>query len=143
MTKSYTSSVEDTCVACKKDSHPLYGSKSFFVLSPDKGMELVLDNHLCLNCLNSGHFTKQWSYSRKCRGSHHSSFNKELTTRSSESGQSSQSSEARENSMVVTTHTSQSGHQQQVLLITCQVILVGPDDTSLKARAMLDSASSA
>ena len=44
---------------------------------------------------------------------------------------------------VVTTHTSQSGHQQQVLLMICEVIVVRPDSTSYKARALLDPGSSA
>ena len=34
MTKSYTPSVEDICMACKKDNHPLYGCKSSIALSP-------------------------------------------------------------------------------------------------------------
>ena len=59
MTKSYTARVEDSCVACKKDDHPLYGCKSFVALSPDKRMAFVQDSHLCINCLKSGHFGKQ------------------------------------------------------------------------------------
>ena len=39
--KSYTASMEDIYVACKKDNHPLYRCKSFIALSPDKRMELV------------------------------------------------------------------------------------------------------
>ena len=39
--------------------------------------------------------------------------------------------------------TSQLGCQQQVLLMTCQVIAVRPDGTSYKARALLDSSLSA
>ena len=35
-TQSYTASVEDSCVACKSDYHPLYGCKSFVALSLDK-----------------------------------------------------------------------------------------------------------
>ena len=34
VTKTYTASMEDTCVACKKDNHSLYGCKSFIALSP-------------------------------------------------------------------------------------------------------------
>ena len=45
-TKSYTASVEDSCVACKNDYHPLYGYKSFVSLSPDKRMQLVQDSRL-------------------------------------------------------------------------------------------------
>ena len=40
-TKSYTASVEDTCVACKNDYYPLYGCKSLVAISPDKRMQLV------------------------------------------------------------------------------------------------------
>ena len=40
-TKSYTTCMEDTCVVCKNDYHPLYGCKSFVALLPDKRMQLV------------------------------------------------------------------------------------------------------
>ena len=132
-TKSYTASMEDICVAFKKDNNPLYRCKSFIALSPDKRMELVRDSRLCINCLKSGHMAKQCPSSqkcKKCRGSHHSLLHKDWTKKPSRSGQSSQSSETREDPQVVTTHTSQSDRQQQVLLMTCQVIAVGPDGTS-------------
>ena len=48
-----------------------------------------------------------------------------------------------EHPTIVTTHTSQPGRQQQVLLMMCQVIEVRSDGTSYKARALLDSGSSA
>ena len=54
-TKSYTASVDDSCVACKNDYHPLYGCKLFIALLPDKRMQLVQDSRLCTNCLKSGH----------------------------------------------------------------------------------------
>ena len=52
-TKSFMASVEDICVACKNDYHPLYGCKSFVALSPDKRMQLVWDSRPCINCLKS------------------------------------------------------------------------------------------
>ena len=55
-TRSYTASVEDSCVACKKDSHPLYGCKSFIALSTDKRMELPVKKFLqevSRSCYNS------------------------------------------------------------------------------------------
>ena len=109
--KSYTASVEDSCVACKKNNHPLYGCKSFIALSPDKKVELVQDSRFCINCLKSGHTAKQCPSSqkcKKCRGSHHSLLHKEFTARPSKSGQSSQSSDTGEDPTVVTTNTSQS-----------------------------------
>ena len=56
MTIFYAASKEDSCVACKKDNHPLYGCKSFIALSPEKRMELVQDSRFCINCLKSGHW---------------------------------------------------------------------------------------
>ena len=41
------------------------------------------------------------------------------------------------------THVSQLGNRRQVLLITCQVKVVGPDGTTSQVRALLDSSSSA
>ena len=81
--------------------------------------------------------------SKKCRGSHHSLLHKDWTKKPSMYGQFSQSSETREDPNVLTMHTSELGHQQQVLVMTCQVIVVGPDGNSYKARALLDSGSSA
>ena len=80
---------------------------------------------------------------KKCRGSHHSWLHKHWTKKPSRSWQPSQSSGTQEDPTFVTMHTSQLGHQQQVLLMTCQAIVVGPDSTSYKARALLDSGSSA
>ena len=53
--KFYTAVVEDTCVVCKNDYHPLYECKLFVAISPDKRMQLVRDSHLCINCLKSEH----------------------------------------------------------------------------------------
>ena len=133
-------------MSCKKDSHLLFGCKSFIALLPDKRMNLVRDSHLCINYLKSGHFAKQCPSSQKCkkyRGSHHSLLQKDSTKKPSTSSQSSQSSQTQEDAKVVTTHTSQLGCQRQMLLMTCQVIAVGPDDIFYKGRALLDSGSSA
>ena len=128
MTRSYMASVEDSCVACKKDNYPLYKCKAFIALSPDKRMDLVWDSRLYINCLKLGHMAMQCSSSqkcKKCRGSHHSLLHIDRTKKPSRSGQSSQSSSTREDPMVVTTYTSQLGRQWQALLMTCQVIAVG------------------
>ena len=55
--------------------------------------------------------------------SHHSLLHKDSTTRPSWSMQSSQLSQMQEDP-IVTTHTSQSSHQHQVLFMTCQVIAI-------------------
>ena len=145
-TRSYTASVEDHCVACKNDHHPLYGCKSFVALSPDKRMQLVRDSRLCMNCLKSGRMAKQCPSSQKCKkcqGSHHSLLHKDWTKKPSRSRQFSHSSENREEPKVLKMRTSQPGRQLQVLLMTCQVIAVGPDGVSYKGRALLDSGLSA
>ena len=71
--------------------------------------------------------------------SHHSLLHKYSMKKHSRSRQSSQFSQTQEHPKVVAMHMSQSGHQQQVLLMTCQVILIGLNGTSYKARALLDS----
>ena len=78
--RSYTASVEDGCVECKKNNHPLYGWKALIASSPDKRMELVRDSCLCINCLKSGHMAKQCPSSQKCkkyRGSRYSLLHKD------------------------------------------------------------------
>ena len=127
-------------------SHPLYRCKLFIPLSPDKRMDLVRDSRLCISWLKSGHLTKQCTFLhkyKKCTRSHRSLLHKDSTKKPSRSWQCSLSSQTQEDPKVVRTHMSQSGRQRQMFPITCQVIAVGPDISFYKARALLDSGSSA
>ena len=64
---SYTASVKEYCLACKKARHPLYGCKVFYDLPHAQKMNIVRNNGLCLNCLRPGHFINQCSSTQKCK----------------------------------------------------------------------------
>ena len=56
-----------SCVLCKTEKHPLYACTRFKNLSHDKMIATIKENHLCMNCLKSGHFSKQCPCINKCR----------------------------------------------------------------------------
>lgn len=135
---SYATNVEETCIACKSAKHPLYGCKAFKGFPHSKKLELVRENGLCLNCLKSGHFANRCPCTQKCKKCqkpHHSWLHID------------QPNEAKEPTTPATerefTHISQLRNCQQVLLMTCQVLVIAPDGSTSRVRALLDSASSA
>ena len=139
---SFTSSAYGTnnCVISKTEKHPLYACTRLKSLSHDKMIETLKFNDLCMNCLRPGHFSRQCtslSKCRKCQKPHHTLIHIETKT-------SEQSGAPTLISTVTPTATSNTatGFSSNTLLMTCQVLIHSPDGTSLKARALLDSASS-
>ena len=141
---SYTFSVEEYYVACKKAKHPLCGCRVLYGLSHAQKMTIVKDNGLWLNFLRPGHFVNQCSSTQKCKKCqkpHHSWLH--INTQDKEAKVPDTESQCKDDPGVVTTHTSQSSSSHQVLLMTCQVRVTSPDGHATKTRALLDSASSA
>ena len=135
---SYTANVEETCIACKSARHPLYGCKVFKGFSHGKKLELVRENGLCLNCLKTGHFANRCPCTQKCKKCqkpHHSWLHIDQPSEAKESTTPEVEREV--------THISQLRSCQQVLLMTCQVLVIAPDGSTSRVRALLDSASSA
>ena len=133
---SYIASVEKTCMACKSAKHPLYVCRAFKGFSHSKKLELMRENGLYLNCLKPRHFTNQCPCTQKCKKCqkpHHSWLHID------------QPNEAKETITPATerevTHVSQLMNCQQVLLMTCQVLVVAPESSTSRLRAQLDSAS--
>ena len=56
-----------SCVLCKMGKHPLYACTRFKTPSHDKMIATIKENNLCMNCLKSGHFSKQCPSINKCR----------------------------------------------------------------------------
>ena len=142
--KTYTTNVNDNCVACKVGKHPLYACKAYQSFPHSKKLMIAKENKLCLNCLRPGHFVKQCTSTQRCKkclGLHHSCLHIERAAGSPSTGQSSPSSPM-EKDKVVSTHTAQLSSSRQVLLMTCQVIAIGHDNSTYRARALLDPASS-
>ena len=124
--------------------HSLYGWRVFYGLPQTQKMTTVRDNGLCLNCLRPGHFVNQCSSAQKCnkcQKPHHSWIHINIWDKEAKVPDTAPPS--KDNLGVVTKHTSQSSSFRQVLLMMCQVRVKSPDGHTTKARALLDSASSA
>ena len=141
--ESFTASAADSttnCVLCKTDKHPLYACMRFKSLPHDKMMSTLKTNGLCVNCLRPDHFVKQCKSlhrCRRCQKPHHTLLHIE-NEKGSHTAPSSLDSAAKP----VTSNTA-AGLTTNILLMTCRVLVDAPDGSSLEARALLDSASSA
>ena len=116
----------DTCVACKRDKHPLYACKAFQALSHGRKMSMVKENKLCLNCLGSGHFVKEYPSSQKCKKCHqphHSWLHIDPESENRKAAKAGSRSE--EATDVVTTNISRTMQHRQILLMTCKVQILG------------------
>ena len=130
---------------CKSNTHPLYNCKIFQAYPHSRKLSIAKDNRLCLNCLKPGHFVARCPSSQKCKKcnkSHHtclhiSNKDPKPTTSTTPSNDETPS----ETSIV--THVSRLAIRRQVLLTTCQILVRGPDGSTSRARALLDSASAA
>ena len=134
----------DNCCLCRNEKHPLYACSKFKALPLDKMVSTLKTYELCLNCLRSGHFSKQCPSAnrcRKCQRPHHTLIHDE----SKERPITRPPNESDRSAPVVRTtapsHTAY-GITSNTLLMTCQVQIKAPDGSLVNARALLDSASS-
>ena len=140
---SFTASAADSavnCILCKNDKHPLYACTRFKSLSHDKMMSTLKANSLCINCLRPGHFVKlckSLHRCRKCQKPHHTLLHVESEQRPLTAPSLPDST-----SNPVTSNAA-AGLTSKSLLMTCRVLVDAPDGSSVEARAILDSASSA
>ena len=71
---SYVTGINDICVICKPNKHPLYACRQFKSLSHDQMVSILKDNNLCMNCLRPDHFVIHCTSNqmcRKCQKPHH------------------------------------------------------------------------
>ena len=93
-----------------------------------------------MNCLRPGPFARQctnMSRCRRCQKSHHTFIHSD----SREAEQTETSSHTATAEQATSAHAA-TGFASNTLLMTCQILVHPPDGTALKARALLDSASS-
>ena len=132
------------CVVCKTDKHPLYACPQFKALPHDKMLATVRSNNLCLNCLRPGHFSKNCksnNHCKKCQRPHHTFLHVE-TKDNHRPKTDSPVEEQTSTAIEISSHT-QSGSSSSTLLMTCQIAIHAPDGSSIRARGILDSGSSA
>ena len=141
--KSYSSfhtSVDEFCVACKTQKHPLYICHHFRSL-PHEHKTLLVKNKMCFNCLKPGHFVSQCPSNqrcKKCQRPHHSLLHAEPKSGDGDDKVPPNNSTPTHISHVARTDTL----QKHILLMTCRVLVVTPDGLTTQARALLNSASS-
>jgi hypothetical protein len=134
---SFATNASDSTADCKGEKHPLYACVCFKALTHDKMVSTLKSNNLCMNCQRPGHFVKQCKSTHRCRQCqkpHH-------TLLHFESEQSSPSSTG--TSVQPVTSNAAAGLTSNSLLMTCRVLIDAPGGSSIEARALLDSASSA
>ena len=106
---------------------------------PHEQMVSLLKSHdLCINCIRPGHFLKQCKSlhrCQKCQRPHHTLLHRESSSNKSEAQPS-----LLVNSVVSNAAT---GIKSNCLLMTCHVLIDAHDGSSVEARAIVDSASSA
>ncbi len=122
------------CLLCKTERHPLYFCSKFKNMSHDQKLSVIRSNSLCMNCLRSGHFLdkcRSVHHCKRCQKPHHTLLHVDVQeTNTSETSVPS----------TVSSNTSMST-LPETLLMTCQVMVKAPDGSKVKARALLDSAS--
>ena len=132
-----TDSNPSQCVACETEKHPLYTCTKFKSMPHDKKVSTLKSNNLCMNCLGSGHFVRQCKSlhrCKKCQKPHHTLLHIDETPPTPPPTNSA------EKPVVSNTAV---GLKSNSLLMTCRVMVSAPDGSSVEARAILDSASSA
>ena len=68
--------IKNSCSLCQEEYHPLYMCQTFRSMSLDNRNIQVRSMRLCLNCLSSGHKTKECrsiARCKKCNKPHHTS----------------------------------------------------------------------
>ena len=136
---SFTVSTHDqivsSCVVCKTERHPLYLCPRFKSFTHDRMIPVLKANGMCMNCLRPGHFLKQCNSQQRCRKCgrpHHTLLHVDpIVEKPSVPPPQS-----------VTSHASM-GLQSSSPLMTCRILIDAPDGSTVQARALLDSASSA
>ena len=126
-----------SCPVCVTEKHLLYVCTKFKAMPHDDKLQAVKTNHLCTNCLGSGHFKNQCKSMHKCKvcqKPHHTLLHSNTPT--------IQDQPPTQGVTPVGTHAV-SRMKSVVLLMTCQVLITAPDGSTIEARALLDNTSSA
>ena len=129
---SLTSIMEDI-FCCKGENHTLVGCTAFWGLSLQQKIDIVRENPICLNCLRPGYLAKNCcsvQRCRKCKQPHHTW----LHGQKEDEGQTKAADSSKEHTDVSVTHVSCLSGQHQLLLMTCQLQVIGPDGSTCKAR---------
>lgn len=147
---SHPVSVDDSCVVCKSQKHPLYSCPRFKSFTHDQMISVLRANSLCMNCLRPGHFIKQCTSvhkCRKCQRPHHTLLHRDVApddgtpaTVPSPPPQLVPPTPGEKLNVASLVAHSRS-LSRQALLMTCRVLVSTSHGITTHARALLDSAS--
>ena len=132
-------------VGCKGEKHPLYTCSKFRSMSHDETVALLRSNDCCLNCLCPGHYVKECKSLHRCKHCqrpHHSLLHVDGKDTKSSKPNDTRSEHSVTEPTVKPSHHASVKIQSDLLLMTCQV-LIESSQGATKARALLDSGSSA
>ena len=123
-----------SCILCKTERHPLYFCSKFKSMSHDQKLSVIRSNNLCMNCLKSGHFLdkcRSVHHCKRCQKPHHTLLHVDVQ----------ETNVLETNAPSAVSSNASMGILPEMLLMTCQVLVKAPDGSKVKARALLDSAS--
>lgn len=135
------------CVICA-GFHRLYMCEQFNKMSIVERKAVVFKNHLCFNCLRSGHQLKNCLYSGcpKCAQRHNSKLHDDILSKSEDTNPSiNQESSVNQNDTVLYTETTNQHSidtlSNTVMLATAMVYIYDKNGQPHNCRAVLDSGS--
>ena len=131
------------CPLCKTERHHLYSCSKFRSLPHETKLATVKVNNLCMNCLSKGHFLaecKSPHRCKKCHNPHHTLLH--IDQRDQRKDQPSQPTPS-DQDQEVSANATTAKQKSCSLLMTCQVLIIAPNGSPVKVRALLDGGSSA
>ena len=132
------------CVICK-EKHPLYACSKFKAMAHEERKSILKSNGLCINCMRPGHFVKDCKSLHRCRvcqRPHHTLLHVERRETATPPSTDSVPNSTSSPTPVSSSHTAMK-ICANMLLMTCSVQVSSTDGSTVTARALLDSASSA
>ena len=112
------------CVLCKTEKHPMHLCPKWVELALAPKLALIQQYAMCSNCLHRGHTTEACRSNYRCETcnqKHHTTIHQQAA------------------SVSVNHATTICRQLPDALMTTAQLLLVGPNGTVLKARALIDS----
>ena len=129
-----------SCYLCN-GPHTMYYCSTFGSLSVPERKEKVVALKLCLNCLKPNHLAKECNSSFRCRvqgcGLKHNSLLHEERSGPPQSQPQANTQHAN----AATHHVDEDDEEDECLLMTAKVSLIGSNDEIITVRALLDSGS--
>ena len=134
---SSTTSTNSPCPVCQ-GGHPLFFCNTFKGYSVSQRKEKVMSLKLCLNCLKPSHVAHDCNSTFRCRvqdcgKKHNSLLHEDRSATSTASHQANAATHAEDQS--------QDEENEECLLMTAKVTLIGPTGKMMTVRALLDAGS--